>query len=119
MKHFVLALSLVIVSACSSAPRGYRTTSGKEYAREEEKNRAASLTRSELIAKISALDSQIKAIDQQIETQKVVIHRWEEQDVPSSRAMMENAKVRIKHLQEERSALVKESNELKVDLSAI
>jgi len=113
----ILALSFALAS-CASNPAD-RTESNKEYAEQEEKNQSASLTRSELIAKLAALESKIKATNSQIKNQRDLIKRWESQGLPSSRAMMENAKLRIDQLMEERRELVQERNEIADELKAI
>lgn len=114
MKYFLL-LPILFLAACASTPKKFdRTDQQKEYVQEEAKNQARSLTRSEWMARASALNSQIKSIDSQIQNQRNLIKRWKEQpDVASSQAMIENANIRIRHLKEERALL--EQQKLEAD----
>jgi hypothetical protein len=112
---FLLLFCLFALSACATTKPLDRSEQAEEYAEEESENQARSLERSEGMSKVKALDSQIAAIDSQIKTQQNVIANWRKQpEVASSRAMIDNAKVRIRHLREERERLVairKESEE--------
>jgi len=107
MKYLFALACLFVFSACATTKPIDRSDQAEEYAEEEAANQARSLERSESMSKVKALDSQISAIDSQIENQENVITRWREQsEVASSRAMIDNAKVRIRHLKEERERLV-------------
>lgn len=107
MKYLFALACVFIFSACATTKPIDRADQAEEYAEEEAANQARSLERSEGMSKVKALDSQIAAIDSQIKNQKNVIARWKGQpEVASSRAMIENAKVRIRHLKEERERLV-------------
>lgn len=106
MKYFLLGC-LFVFSACATTKPIDRAEQAEEYAEEEAQNQARSLERSEGMSKVKALDSQIAAIDSQIKNQQNVIANWRKQpDIASSRAMIDNAKVRIRHLNEERERLV-------------
>jgi chromosome segregation ATPase len=117
MRKYLLVLALTL-SACASNPLD-RTESNEEYARQEEENQQASLTRSELSGKLGALESKIKATDSQMKNQRNLIKRWESQSLPSSRAMTENAKLRLEQLAKERAELVKERDKIADELKAI
>jgi peptidoglycan hydrolase CwlO-like protein len=105
---FALSFACVFVfSACATTKPIDRSDQAEEYTTEEAANQERSLERSEQMSKVKALDSQISAIDSQIKNQQNVIAQWRKQpEVASSRAMIDNAKVRIRHLKEERERLV-------------
>lgn len=107
MKYLFALACLFIFSACATTKPIDRADQAEEYAEEEAENQARSLERSEWMSRVKALDSQISSIDSQIKNQQNVIAQWRKQpEVASSRAMIENAKVRIRHLKEERERLV-------------
>lgn len=112
--------TLLLLSACASHKPLDRTESQKEYEREEAVNQQKSMSRSELMAKIKAIDSQIASTDSQIKTQKNVIRQWQgKEEVASSRAMIDNANVRIRHLKAERDALANQRAKAQAELDAI
>lgn len=107
MRYLFALACLFVFSACATTKPIDRADQAEEYAEEEAANQARSLERSEWMSKAKALDSQISSIDSQIKNQQNVIAQWRKQpEVASSRAMIDNAKVRIRHLKEERDRLV-------------
>lgn len=107
MKHFFALACLFLFSACATTKPIDRADQAEEYASEEVANQERSLERSEWMSRAKAIESQITAIDSQIRNQQNLIAQWREKtEVASSRAMIDNAKVRIRHLQEERERLV-------------
>ena len=116
--RFFLA-TILLLSACSSSRPIDRTETQKEYEKEEAKNQERSMERSELITRVSALNSQIAAIASQIDNQNLVISNYSDQpEIASSQAMIDNAKVRIKHLNLEKAQLIQERDQVKAKLDS-
>ena len=117
MRYF-LAFCLVIV-ACAANPSD-REASRKEYEAEEAVNQKRSLTRSEMMAKVKALNARVGALDAQIKIQQDLITRYKgQEEVASSQAMIDNAKVRIRQLQKERNQVAEEREAAQEELSGI
>lgn len=108
---------VLLLAACASQEKKEiydRTEDQAEYAEKEQENLKKSLSKSEVKALARAMDTRIKAVDQQIQVQRDLIKKWEAQkeEVASAEAMIENANLRIGFLEKERAALVKEKEEM-------
>jgi len=110
---FLVMHTFFLLFSCAGSKPAYRADSQKEYEKEEAVNQERSLNRSELITRRKALDLQISAVGAQIATQENLIRRWDQQEEETrSQGMIDNAKVRIRHLKQEQSSLVKERESL-------
>jgi hypothetical protein len=108
---------VLFLAACASQEKKEiydRTEDQEEYAEKEQENLKKSLSKSEVKALARAMDTRIKAVDQQIQVQKDLIKKWEAQkeQVASAEAMIENANLRIGFLEKERAVLVQEKAEM-------
>ena len=115
MKWITLLFLLLVGCASQKKQEVYdRTEDQEEYAEKEQENLRKSLSRSEIKALAHAMNSRIKAVEQQIQVQNDLIKKWETQkdQVASAEAMIENAKLRIQYLEKERAALIKEREEM-------
>src|SRR5688572_9819543 len=105
---YVLFLTALLLSSCASTKTWEDRNEKRqaEYKEEESANQEKSVTRSELMSQSKALNSKISSIDSLIKTQKDLITRYTTTDVAIAQMMIDNAKVRIRHLREEREILV-------------
>jgi hypothetical protein len=112
-----LFLAILLASCATQVKYPDRSENQEMYEEQEQKNLKKSLNRSEVMALVQAMDTRIRAVDAQIKTQQNVIKRYEAEGLASSKAMIENANIRISHLQGERASLVEEKEKLKGNLS--
>jgi hypothetical protein len=111
MKFF--SFIFLLASCASQVKYPDKNKNQKEYSKQEQINLEKSLYKSEVMALLKAMDSRINAVNSQINTQQNIIKRYEAENLASSEAMIENAKIRILQLEEEKASLAAEKEKIK------
>lgn len=109
--NLLLIFAFLFLGACASRP-ATRTEAQTNYLEAEESVQERSRARADHAGRAAALALQIRAIDSQIDNQRLVISRWRAMpEVPSGPAMIKNAQLRLRQLNAEKEELLRRQRE--------